>query len=164
MGLWSWDMEKNVFRGDAAFAKFFGFTESKAAVGVPINDIIPPLHADDRPVLEGAITKAMMGKSAPILECRVRGRDRRWRSVLASGRCLNDGEGRPIECLGVVVEIGRVMKHVRDALDKLADATLEARTYAVADKREFITRLLDMVLMEVGFALAKRETEPRTKH
>jgi hypothetical protein len=164
MGLWSWDVQKNIFRGDAAYAKLFGFTKIKAAAGVPIDEIIPALHPDDRRVLERAITTARNGRSSPLLEYRVRGRDRRWRSVIASGRCLCDSEGRPNQYLGIVVEIDQVVKHVRASLDKLADSTLEARNYAVADKREFITHLLDIVLMEVGFALAKREMDRREQH
>jgi len=164
MGMWSWDAQKDIFRGDAISANLFGFTEAKAASGVTFDEIKSALHPNDRAEFERAHKEALISGRGPVVEYRVHRRDRRWRRVIASGRCLRDSEGRPAEYLGVVVEIEQVIKHVRDSLDKLADSTLEARKHAVADKRDFITRLLDMVLMEVGFALAKRETDHRKKH
>jgi hypothetical protein len=139
----------------------YGFTEGKAAAGVSFDEVKAAIHPDDRPDFESAFEHALINKSGPVVDYRVRGRDRRWRSVIASGRCLSDSEGRPAEYLGIVNATDPVIKHVRDSLDKLAGSTLEARKYAVADKRDLIARLLDMALMEVGFALAKRENEKR---
>jgi hypothetical protein len=164
MGMWSWDVQKNSFTGDPTSARLFGFGDGKAAAGISFDEVKAAIHPDDRPDFESALERALISKSGPVVSYRVRGRDHRWRGVIASRRCLCDEEGQPVQYLGVAVESYRVLKHVRDSLDKLADSTLEARKHAIADKRDFIAHLLDIVLMEIGFALAKRELELRKIH
>lgn len=164
MGMWSWDVQKNCFTGDTTCARLYGFDDNKAAAGISFDDVKKAIHKDDRLDFEGALEEALTSKSNPVITYRVRGRDHRWRGVIASGRCLLDGQGRPTQFLGVAVESYRVLRRVRGSLDKLTASTLEARKIAVADKRDFIAHLLDMVLMEIGFALARRELELRKTH
>ena len=154
----------NMSRGDAASANLFGFTEAKAAFGVSPDEIAPALHPDDRPEYERWLKEGLYGRDGLVVDCRVRGRGGTWRGVVAFGRCLCDSQGRPVQYLGVVVEIDRVAECARNCLHKLADSRLEARDHAIADSRSFITRLVDVALTEVGFALAKREMDLSRRH
>ena len=160
-GIWSWDVTREIFYGDAIFARYDGLTEEEAAAGVSVNRVFAAVHPDDRLEMERALTESLQNRSTPTFKFRARGSDGTWRRLIAAGHCFYDGDDRPRNYAGFVIQLDLLKKHVREkvmeALDKLADSSMEARRHSAAVGLDFITYLLDMVLMEVGFALAERE-------
>ncbi len=162
MGLCSWDAQSSFLRGDAVFANYFCLRPAEATKGASLQQVAAAIHADDRPELERRITGARNGDGRIIVECRAQGRDQKWRRLLAVGHCFYDEARRPIRCPGVVFHMRQPARPRTAALDKLADAMIEARKHALADGRDLVLYLLDMAMLEVGFALATREKRRAT--
>lgn len=156
MGMWTFDVRANVVFCDPVLALFFGFEDSEAAAGLPLQSFFDAIHPDDTQHVQEEIQKTYAGRSTFICEYRVFGRDGKWRKIIATGRCYYEN-GEPVQYPGFATELAPRIEQSKYALDELSDATIAANKFAAADKREFISYLLDMTLLEIGKALASRQ-------
>lgn len=156
MGMWTFDVKEDLVYGDPVLALYFGVAVEEASKGLPLDVFFDAVHPDDLARVQDEIARTCAGQSAFRSEYRVFGSDRKWRRILATGRCFYQN-GEPIRYPGFVTEIEPVSAKTKEPLDELSDLTIAAKNSAVADKRNFIAYLLDMVLLEIGRALASRQ-------
>jgi PAS domain S-box-containing protein len=62
------------------------------------------IHADDKPRLRLAVRDHLQGRTASF-ECEYRVRNGDWRWLLARGRCLRDGTGKPYRFVGSAIDV-----------------------------------------------------------
>ncbi|MEA3109638.1 MAG: hypothetical protein QOI88_4243 [Gammaproteobacteria bacterium] len=62
------------------------------------------IHADDKPRLRLAVRDHLLGRTASF-ECEYRVRNGDWRWLLARGRCLRDGTGKPYRFVGSAIDV-----------------------------------------------------------
>jgi PAS domain S-box-containing protein len=62
------------------------------------------IHPDDKPRLELAMRDHLEGRT-PSFECEYRVRSDGWRWLLAKGRCLRDGTGKPYRFVGSAIDV-----------------------------------------------------------
>jgi PAS domain S-box-containing protein len=62
------------------------------------------IHPDDKPRLDLALRDHLEGRT-PSFECEYRVRSDGWRWLLAKGRCLRDGTGKPYRFVGSAIDV-----------------------------------------------------------
>src|SRR5258708_25440956 len=62
------------------------------------------IHPDDKPRLDLALREHLEGRT-PSFECEYRVRNDEWRWLLARGRCLRDGMGKPYRFVGSAIDV-----------------------------------------------------------
>ncbi|HWU49765.1 MAG TPA: PAS domain S-box protein [Asticcacaulis sp.] len=103
VGMWVWDLPRQLVTGDEGFASAFGIAPEAAKAGVPFADMAPAVHPDDLPRLEAAVQKALQGELCQIAY-RVRDGDD-WRWIDCTGKAEMDENGAPVSLSGVMVDI-----------------------------------------------------------
>ena len=132
VGTWLWVMPANTFTVDEAFAHAFGLDPALGREGLSLDQIIDPVHPDDKPGLLGAIEEATRRGGVYAHQYRVRGQDGVYRWIEANGRVDLQEDGTSFSFPGVLLDVQdrRAMQEERElnaaALRALND-TLEQR-------------------------------------
>jgi PAS domain S-box-containing protein len=105
IGTWDWDIVADRVRTSEQFARLYGIDPDAAAAGLPVEEYVNGIHPDDRAEVRRQIEEAVRTGGDYRAEYRIRGRDGDVRWVIARGRCLRDGEGRPVRFPGVTFDI-----------------------------------------------------------
>ncbi|HEX7801035.1 MAG TPA: PAS domain S-box protein, partial [Asticcacaulis sp.] len=115
VGMWVWDLPRQLVTGDEGFARVFGVAAGAARAGVPFSAIAPGVHPDDLPRLEAAVQKALAGELCQIA---YRVRDGAgWRWVDCTGKAEMDENGAPLSLSGIMVDID-ARRRIEQALDE----------------------------------------------
>lgn len=132
IGTWIWDLTKDAFSVDEAFAHNFGFDPSSSRTGLSLEQVIQTVHPDDRDGLTTAINEAIGRGGAYAHQYRVKRADGKYYWLEANGRVEHAADGTPLRFPGVLLDIEarHALSEERDralmALRELSD-TLELR-------------------------------------
>ncbi len=113
MGVWHWDVEKNLMRGDRNMLKWFGFDNTEQAL--PLEVFVDRIHALDRDRVLAAVEHAITTKGLYEEEYRVVYPDGRVLWVHVRGRVDADEQGRAAAFPGVAVDV-TARKQAEEAL------------------------------------------------
>ena len=105
VGIWDWDIPRDLVYIDERFAVLYGVDPARAAVGVPIAELAATVHPDDSERLAGEIEQVLRTGELLVTEYRLLRRDGDVRYVLGRGRPSLDSEGTAVRFQGVVVEL-----------------------------------------------------------
>jgi len=105
IGLWDWDVQRDLVRADERFAKLYGIDPAVAAAGVPVATFLNRVHEEDRTRLVRAAAHAAETGGLFASEYRLLRDDGAVRHLLTRGRCTCDAAGRPVHFLGVTIDI-----------------------------------------------------------
>lgn len=105
IGTWVWDISANTVIGDKYMADMFGVSVEAAAEGLPLEAFIKGVNTEDRPRVEHDINTALASADTFESEYRTINREGAIRWVIARGRIERDGQGKPVNFPGVLVDI-----------------------------------------------------------
>jgi PAS domain S-box-containing protein len=115
LGLWDWDVARDLVTADAKFADLYGVDPIEAAAGVAIGAFVGGIHPDDRSRVEAEIA-ASLATGAPFAsEYRVRPTSGGLVHLLARGAPELDDYGHVVRLPGVVIDITE-RRRVEEAL------------------------------------------------
>lgn len=132
VGTWNWDLRKNSFVVDSAFAEAFGLDPALDYEEVTLEQLLTRVHPEDRDGLLQAIDEVIAQGGAYAHQYRVCRADGRYYWIEANGRVDYDEDGTPLSFPGVLLDVEerRSVEAQRDraiaALRSLTD-TLEQR-------------------------------------
>ena len=105
IGTWVWDLPADRFTVDEQFAYNFGLDPAYGRAGLPLEQVIEPVHPDDKPGLLAAIDE-VVGRGGPYAhQYRVRRRDGAYYWIEANGRVDFAPDGTPLRFPGVLIDI-----------------------------------------------------------
>lgn len=132
IGTWFWDVEKDRFTVDEAFAETFGFPPSLGREGLSLEQVMETIHPNDKNGVNKAIETAM-DKGGPYAhQYRVRRANGEYYWIEANGRVDHDDTGSAETFSGVLLDMEerrqaeRALKEVSRRLQAILDNTREA--------------------------------------
>jgi signal transduction histidine kinase len=105
VGSWLWDIVGNRLTADPACAELYGFDLQRARAGAPLEVFFAKVHPDDLPGVREQVAAAVAAVGIFAAEYRIVGADGRPHWVAVRGRCVVDGEGKPVRMPGVSYDI-----------------------------------------------------------
>lgn len=105
VGIWMWDIKKNILTADHNLARRFGVLDSDAQRGLPLSVFTDSIHPDDRDWVLKAIQTSVDTTKTFQAEYRTIGLDGGTRWVMARGRVEDDEDGNPVRFPGVMVDV-----------------------------------------------------------
>ncbi len=105
IGIWLWDIPRNVVIADRNLAYRFGIDYDAAQAGLPISVFTDSIHPDDRQRVINEIDHALVVTKVFESEYRTITGEGEIKWVMARGRVNDDAEGTPIRLPGVIVDI-----------------------------------------------------------
>jgi len=126
VGTWDWDIVADKVTADDRFAALFGVSAGAAAMGLPIAEFMRAVHPDERDRVTVEIGDGLKHPGPVRFEYRLLNPEGEVRWVVASGRVIADGNGRPVRLAGVVVDITQE----RRIAEQLAESEMRFRTLA----------------------------------
>lgn len=105
IGIWTWDIKKNVVVADKNLAYRFGVDTKTAEEGLPISVFTNSIHPDDREWVINEIQYSVRDSKVFEAEYRTLTRDGAVRWVMARGKVEDDENGEPSRFPGVIVDI-----------------------------------------------------------
>jgi PAS domain S-box-containing protein len=105
IGTWFWDLPTDRFTIDAAFARSFGLDPALGHSGIPLEQIIATVHADDRSGLLAAIQEVIGRGGHYAHQYRVRREDGKYYWIEANGRVELAADGTPLRFPGVLLDV-----------------------------------------------------------
>ncbi|CDG84856.1 hybrid sensor histidine kinase/response regulator [Janthinobacterium agaricidamnosum] len=111
---WTWDIAADKVIADRNMGRLFLGTDSDST-SAPLQTFLGAIHPDDLEQVMIEIEQAI-GQGTPYESAyRVRGPDRRYRSVIARGRAEYGDDGAPVSLPGVILDVTR-QKQAEDKL------------------------------------------------
>ena len=134
IGTWVWNVKDDLVVGDAQFARAYDIDPQRSRSGIPIAEVMPSIHAEDRERVAGEINAALQRGGPFRSEYRVRQHDGVYRWIEANGRVDRDANGVAVRFPGVLIEI----EHRRAIEAELRDLNqrLEDRVQSAIEERE----------------------------
>ena len=132
IGTWHWDLGRDLFTIDEAFARSFGLDPALGRDALRLEQIVSNVHPDDRAGLAAAIQEVIARGGAYAHQYRVRRADGKYYWLEANGRVELAADGTALRFPGVLIDVEerRSIEAERDrataALRALND-TLEQR-------------------------------------
>ena len=105
IGTWHWNLLKDQFTVDEAFARAFGLDPALGRQGIPLAQITATVHPDDQAALTEAIDAAIKRGGAYAHQYRVRRPDGRYYWIEANGRVDHGPDGTPLSFPGVLLDV-----------------------------------------------------------
>ena len=105
VGTWFWDVARDRVTIDDGLVRAFGLDATVAAGEPPLDQLLGPVHPDDRPALSSAIAEAVARGGRYAHQYRARGAEGHYRWIEAIGRVELDAGGQPREFSGVLIDI-----------------------------------------------------------
>ncbi len=134
IGIWEWDVAKDLLYADATSALFYGVDEARAAQGAPLLEYTRNLHPDDLPGVTRAITAAVEEHAPYLLEYRLMLPGGKCRWVEARGQCRYSEAGVALRFSGVAVDISD-RKAAEAELEEMLLQRMEAVQALTASKK-----------------------------
>ena len=157
LGVWDWDIEKNLIYADDAVARMFALDPNLAENGLPPDQYFSRIHSEDRQIIEDHARLCVETLGICLDDFRiVRPDGAIW--VHSRGRCFADSERKPTIYAGLIVEIDQPRAETpsemfntlkRNASDDILYLCLHARRISANLKRPLLQYLLDMVIFEI---------------
>ena len=132
IGTWFWDMIKDQFTVDEAFAETFGIPPALGREGLTLEKLIVTVHPEDSEDLSDAIAKAIEEGGPYAHRYRVRRTDGKYYWIEANGRVDHDDTGKAVSFSGVLLDMEekrqtqRALKEATRRLEAILDNTREA--------------------------------------
>ncbi|CAN5892783.1 hypothetical protein BH11PSE8_BH11PSE8_28720 [soil metagenome] len=132
IGTWLWDLRRDHFTVDEAFARAFGIDPARGREGLSLAQVIETAHPDDRASLAEAIEEAIERGGPYAHQYRMRRTDGSYRWLQANGRVEHDPDGAPLRFPGVLIDIEdrRAVEAERERVNEMLrtlNETLESR-------------------------------------
>ncbi|SOE10515.1 PAS domain S-box-containing protein [Hoeflea halophila] len=105
IGAWNWDISQDLIFADGRFAASFGLDPAKADKGLPLEQFINQIHEDDRGRVADAIMHTIETGAAYSSEYRLQRPDGSVSYVLAQGKLVKGGPGKPDRFPGVLFDL-----------------------------------------------------------
>ncbi|KQO59051.1 hypothetical protein ASF24_12720 [Methylobacterium sp. Leaf86] len=172
IGRWEYDVSNDRVYADALVALVFNITPAATAAGVSLDAFIAGVHPDDRERFVHEIKRSTETGLPCTFEYRVCSAYGVVRWVLDRGRITLDRAGRPLRGSGVLIDITESRlgeneeglqqnSHGVHPLERAAEHCLAARQAIKELPEPLLHRMSDMLLLEVGRALANLTTKRR---
>jgi len=156
LGVWDFNVTRDIVRCNAAMADLFGLDPEKAARGLPLASYLASIHPQDAPRIEQRVAEAARALDIYSETYQVRDSRGEYRLILAQAAAYDSPEG--VMFPGTLVAVTpRQLERLPDTihpLDVIADHCPLARRLAEQDNLRVVKSLLDMTLEEVGNKLA----------
>ena len=172
IGRWEYDVQNDRACADAMVAMVFNVDPLLARSGTSIDVFLAGVHPEDRERTTRQFERHVQSGGCWVFEYRVCSADGVIRWIVDRGRITHDAEGRPIHGDGVLVDVTRMREEERSG--DLEDATAarhpleRAAEHCLAFQRTIhelpeplLQRMSDMMLIELGMALAKVASKPQ---
>lgn len=105
VGAWYWDLKTGLVKTDRNLAHMFGFSESAAKRGLPLERFIKSIHPHDQTRVQKAIDSTLKHGTAFEQEYRTVATDKKERWVIARGYLQLNDEKQPSIFSGVIIDI-----------------------------------------------------------
>lgn len=105
IGTWHWDLPRDQFTVDEAFARAFGLDPALGREGIPLAQITATVHPDDQSGLAEALDVAIARGGSYAHQYRVRRADGRYYWIEANGRVDHGPDGTPLYFPGVLIDV-----------------------------------------------------------
>jgi len=105
VGIWTCDLQRQEYVGDAAIADLYGIDPVRLAQGMPKPEFLANVVPDDMRMLQGEIDRTLTLDGDKAIEYRLRHADGTMRWVLSRWRNYLDESGKPIRRIGVGIEV-----------------------------------------------------------
>ena len=115
VGVWTFDLVRNQYIGDAAIAELYGLDPARLADGVSVEEMTSNIHPDDLPGVRAAIRRSLASNADAAMQYRLMHPDGTVRWVLSRWRNYLDESGAPIRRSGVGIEVTS-QRNVEDQL------------------------------------------------
>ncbi len=122
VGTWDWDVIADKLYGDGRYAAFHNLSPERAALGVPIAEVMVAVHPDDVARMLGAGRRSLKTTSSFLEDYRLVQADGSVKWVQVRGRVYRDDKGQAVRHRGVMVDITE-RKRIEAALE-VAEANL----------------------------------------
>lgn len=130
VGCWEWDLRSNVVTWSNELYKVFGLQPGAVQAR---GDALPFIHAEDRNMVQTAVTRAVLHQEPYSFYYRVLRPDGEERIVHSRGQLLSDEHGEPVKVIGAtqdVTELKRTEEKLRATtaqLRALSESVLKAK-------------------------------------
>ncbi|KTT99864.1 hypothetical protein NS355_05635 [Sphingomonas yabuuchiae] len=105
IGTWHWNLPKDRFTVDEAFARAFGLDPALGREGIPLAQITATVHPDDQAGLTEAIDAVIARGGSYAHQYRVRRANGRYYWIEANGRVDHAPDGTPLNFPGVLIDV-----------------------------------------------------------
>lgn len=171
IGRWRYDVPNDRLYADALVALVLNVDPVAARAGIPIETYLAGVHPDDREKTARQFKQDEWDGGRCVLEYRVCSSDGVTRWILDRGHIEHDSTGRPSHGHGVLIDITRTrFREHRNAietsaspqhpLERAADQCLALNRTISELPDPLLRRISDMLLLEIGMALAKIADQP----
>jgi signal transduction histidine kinase/DNA-binding response OmpR family regulator len=106
VGTWIWDVLSDNVTGDELFARSFGLDPARCTAGLPLEEVVVSIHADDRSRVQEEIVAALRRGGPYRCEFRVCNDEGVFHWIEANGKVEMGADDRPIRFPGVLIDIG----------------------------------------------------------
>jgi PAS domain S-box-containing protein len=145
IGTWDWDVPTGMIKWSERIYDFYGFARGRRPKSR--DEVLAPVHPDDREALERAKERAFEGDGVYQVEFRLTRPHGGTRWVYAYGSTFRDENGKPTRAMGVMVDITD-----RKNLDAYREELLASERAARADA-EHAGRMKDEFLATLSHEL-----------
>lgn len=168
VGAWVHDHWAGRLTLSGDFAALLGLDPEIAAGGVPIDAFLDRTHPDDRIRIESYLHA--VGESGGPMEAEFRTVESQAgvRRLLMRGRVERDAAGGTAWGRGIAIDLteGQAadLHQTERLVNRMAEHAIALRTLADGLRHPNLTRLVDSLMIEIGFELAKFLHDPNVLH
>ena len=157
VGMWTHDVWADRFVVSPALAEAMGLDPAGAAAGVSVSAFLDRTHGEDRARVENALHVAVEGGDPFEIAFRTL-RGPRW--LVLRGRIGRDAAGRVAQGHGIAIDhteerAGLQGARSQEAVNRMAEHAIALRGLAAGLQQPALATLLDSLMLEIGFALAR---------
>jgi signal transduction histidine kinase/response regulator of citrate/malate metabolism len=134
VGIWLWEVQADRVTGDERFARAFSLDPARCAAGLPIDEVMVAIHAEDRSRVADEISAALRRGGPYRCELRVQQQDGVYRWIEANGRVDFGPDGHPTRFPGVLIDIDH--RRAIEAELRELNQDLESRVKLAIGQRE----------------------------
>ena len=164
VGAWEHDLWSGRLAVSAPFARLLGLDPEAAAKGVPLAPFLACTHPEDRVRVENHLHAS--SEAAGPFEAEFRTLDARSgvRSLLMRGRIDQDASGRAARGRGIAIDLtenrAANLQHTERLVNRMAEHVIALRGLAGVLQRPALAKLVDGLMIEIGFELARYLRDP----
>lgn len=166
VGAWVHDHWAGRLTLSGDFASLLGLDPAVAADGISIDTFLDRTHPDDRTRIESCL-HAVGERGGPI-EAEFRTRDSKagMRKLLMRGRIERDAPGGTARGRGIAIDLtenrAADLLQAERLVNRMAEHVIALRALADGLGHADLIRMIDGLMIEIGFELAKFLNEPRS--